>query len=79
MSTHATAPDPRKIEDLRQRACEIRDEICRHQLAWYEAVTQQLHRLPSKRQLPCDLRREINELDEQLSLIISEYLDRRRI
>lgn len=72
------AGDLRKDDNLRRRAIQIRDEICRLQLEWYEAVTQQLHRLNSSKS-PSTIRRKIEELEEQLDLVLAEYRDFRRI
>lgn len=78
-TTHSTTiANPRKIDDLRHEALRIRKCISDLEAEWHDAIIRHM-RKERLRRTPTAIRREINDLDERLTLIVAEYLDRRRI
>jgi len=78
MSAATQYQPARTIEDLRTRALEITAKIRELQEEQLDTISRYLRGLPTRR-LASDARTQIRELEEQLDLLVAEYIDRRRI
>lgn len=75
--THTAGTDTRKIEDLHAHARSLHDKIRCLEIEWSQAIEQQLSPInPNLRETPESIRAKINDLNDELTLVILEYLFR---
>ncbi|HRI58357.1 MAG TPA: hypothetical protein PK228_01495 [Saprospiraceae bacterium] len=70
--------NPRTIDDLRAEALRLHKRLMELQTEYAETIICYINDLRHNR-LISDIRREVDEINDKLDLLLAEYMDRRRI